>query len=588
MSLWRASRSERRAQWARVRQILLPQRARIIWLGVLSFVGGALEAAFLVVITRTALALADGKTRFGFLAGHTVSVRGAVAICAGMLIARLTLSLVALSVSIAVGISVVTETRSKLARSFLRSSWAQQQAEPAGRLQELLLSFASSAGSVVGNFTSLLSAVLNLLALLVVSLLINPIATIVVVLALVVLGSLLAPLRRRIRALSASAANAQMSFATSVSELGALGMEMQAYGVRDRFAERVDSMVRADAGARRKQGLAFGAVAPVYTTLAYAALLGGLALATTVATTELTGIAAVMLVMMRSLSYGQQLQTASSGFSISMPYLRLLDEAMDRYQANPAPGGDVPISGIGRIVASSVSFSYQKESEVLHDLNFVIEQGEVVGVVGPSGSGKSTLVQLLLGLREPTNGSITIDGVDLRTIDRQSWTDRSTFVAQDALLLTGTVGENIVFFRDDIDGDRVRRAAEQAHVADEVVAMSDGFDTSVGERGSRLSGGQRQRVSIARALAGDPQLLIMDEPTSALDVRSEAYIRQTVAELKGKVTIVIIAHRLSTLDVCDRIMIIQNGVLKAFDTPDVLARDNDFYREALALSGMTG
>ncbi|HQV57791.1 MAG TPA: ABC transporter ATP-binding protein, partial [Ilumatobacteraceae bacterium] len=142
-------------------------------------------------------------------------------------------------------------------------------------------------------------------------------------------------------------------------------------------------------------------------------------------------------------------------------------------------------------------------------------------------------------------------------------------------------------FREGIDSVRIRRAAEQAHVADEILAIKGGFDSFVGERGSRLSGGQRQRISIARALAGDPQLLIMDEPTSALDVRSEAYIRQTVADLKGSVTIVIIAHRLSTLEVCDRIMIIQDGVLKAFDDPEVLARDNDFFREALALSGMT-
>ena len=161
-----------------------------------------------------------------------------------------------------------------------------------------------------------------------------------------------------------------------------------------------------------------------------------------------------------------------------------------------------------------------------------------------------------------------------------------SFVAQDALLLSGTVADNIAFFREEIDSRDIERAARQANIHDEIVAMPNGFDSDVGERGSRLSGGQRQRVSIARALAGGPQLLIMDEPTSALDVRSDSLIRQTIAELKGRVTVVIIAHRMSTLDVCDRIMILQNGHLKAIDTPAALARDNDFYRESLELSGM--
>jgi len=583
----RANRADRRQQWSRVRQILRPQRARVGLLGVVSFFGGGIEAAFLVIITRTALALASGRSNFGVIAGQSVSLRGAVLVGMGLLIVRLALSLLGLWLSTRVSVGVVTDARSALANAYLHTSWAQQQTEPAGRLQELVMSFSSIAGGVAGHFAGMYTAGLSLFALLVVSVAVNPWATIVVVVALIFLGGLLGPLRRRIRARAAVAATAQMSFATAVSELGSLGMEMQSYGVRDRFVERVDALIQADARARRSASLVQGSLSPVYTTLAYAALLGGLALATTVGTAELTGVAAVMLVMMRSLGYGQMLQSASAGLSASMPYLDLLDEATVRYVSNPAPGGDTRLDQIGAIEANSVTFAYQPGVDVLHDLNFSIAPGEVIGVVGPSGSGKSTLVQLLLGLREPTEGSITVDGVSLASIDRRSWTSKTAFVAQDATLLSDTVAANITFFRDGIDFARVRRAAEQAHVADEVSAIDGGFDSSVGERGARLSGGQRQRVSIARALAGDPQLLIMDEPTSALDVRSEAYIRQTVADLKGSVTIVIIAHRLSTLEVCDRIMIIQDGVLKAFDDPEVLARDNDFFREALALSGMT-
>jgi len=159
-------------------------------------------------------------------------------------------------------------------------------------------------------------------------------------------------------------------------------------------------------------------------------------------------------------------------------------------------------------------------------------------------------------------------------------------VAQDANLITGTVAENIRFFRDDIDEDAVRDSAARANVLRDIDALPEGFDAHLGERASRLSGGQRQRLSIARALAGDPALLVLDEPTSALDGRSEGLIRDTLGELRGKVTVVIIAHRMSTLDICDRIMVIEDGRLTALGTPGDLARDSDFYRNAMATAGI--
>ena len=241
---------------------------------------------------------------------------------------------------------------------------------------------------------------------------------------------------------------------------------------------------------------------------------------------------------------------------------------------------------MGSIEFSSVSFSYLSTREVVQNVSFQLSAGNSYGIIGPSGSGKSTLVQLLLGIRNPTSGLITANGIDLKEIDRSFWTSKVAFVPQDATLITGTVAQNIAFYRPGISEQQMIEAARSAHVLEDIQKLPLGFNTDLGERAQQLSGGQRQRLSIARALVGNPELLILDEPTSALDMTSESVIRDTIASLNGCVTVVVIAHRLSTLDVCGRLMVIQDGQLKAFATPIELAADNAFYKETLRLAGV--
>ena len=238
------------------------------------------------------------------------------------------------------------------------------------------------------------------------------------------------------------------------------------------------------------------------------------------------------------------------------------------------------------VVVQSASFSYDGSRPTLRGVDLTLQQGEILGIIGPSGAGKSTMAQLLLGLREPSSGRITVGGIPLDEVDRAWWTARVSFVPQDPVLFTGTVAENIRFFRDAIDEPALVRATEQANVQDDIAALPDGFDTHLGERGGGLSGGQRQRLSIARALAGSPSLLVLDEPTSALDGRSEALIRDTILGLKGHVAVVVIAHRMSTIDMCDRIMVIEGGAVTALDSPAALNKSSDFYRRALSTAGI--
>ena len=259
---------------------------------------------------------------------------------------------------------------------------------------------------------------------------------------------------------------------------------------------------------------------------------------------------------------------------------------MQRYRDNREEDDGEPVEHVGALELVDVSFEYAEGVPVLHDIDAKLESCEVIGIVGPSGSGKSTLVQLLLGLRTPTSGRVLVDGRELRRLSKIDWARRVTFVPQQAHLITGTIADNIRFFRDGVSDEAVERAAQLAHLSGDIERFPAGYDHPVGEQGSHLSGGQQQRLIIARALVESPDVLILDEPTSALDVRSESLIRATLKELGQRMTVIIIAHRLSTLDICNRIMVIQDGGLVGFASPELLADSNEFYRESLRLSGL--
>lgn len=200
-----------------------------------------------------------------------------------------------------------------------------------------------------------------------------------------------------------------------------------------------------------------------------------------------------------------------------------------------------------------LSFRYPEgQHEVLTDVSFTVPKGCFVGVVGPSGAGKTTFVDILLGLLTPTEGRITVDGVDIQT-DIRGWQANLSYVPQAIYLIDGTIKENVALgiANEDLDEELLIRVLKMAELYDFVQDLPNGIDTMVGERGVKLSGGQRQRIGIARALYYNPEVLVLDEATSALDNETEKSITDTILKLKGKITIIAIAHRVSTLESCD-------------------------------------
>ena len=573
--------------WRVLADIVLPYRGRISVLAAMTFVGALVEAGFLILLTASVLALADGATTIGPIRGVSVPVTTATLIGGVLVVLRLVLNLAAARVSADLTARVTADQRRRLSRAYLGAAWAVQQDEPSGRLHELVGNFVGKVSQSVTALGQGLTAVLNLVAFVGTGLVLDPLATSAMLVALSLLGLVIAPIRRRIRKHSGELATSNLSFARAIAETGSLGLEMRAYGVQDRFVERLDAASDKQVAGNRQVQVLTTSLSPVYTFLAYGAVLLGVGVLGSLEGGRLAAIGAVMLLLLRSLSYGQQLVAVQGTISSTMPFLERLRESVEAYERRPSPKGHTRLEELEDVVADAVSLRYSPDREpALKSVTFRLEVGEMVGVIGPSGAGKSSLAQLLLGLREPTEGHLSVSGVDLVDLDRGWWSSRAAFVAQEALLISGTVAENIRFFRPWISEESMRRSAAQANVLDDIEALPLGFETYLGERGGQLSGGQRQRVSIARALAGEPDLLVLDEPTSALDGHSEALIRDTLASLHGRVTMVLIAHRLTTLDLCDRIAVLEGGRLTGLGPPSELRRSNVFYRRAIELASL--
>jgi len=590
-ALRHARRTEGRSAFAVLWPLVRFQRRRFVLIGALSLAVGVFESALIMVLAQVGLALARGDRSLsldtGPLDGVEVGLGAVLVATTALALGRFVVQAL-MSVQVARASSrFAARLRRRVLDGFLGASWPVKAEERTGHLNEVL---SRMVWQVVGMLIAAIRLVSSFLTLAMITLSAFVVSPLVAA-GILVVGGLLAlalrPLVRLSRSYSRRNAAYSMEFANAVTETSAIAQDIQVFGVDEPFAARLQAITDRLERASYRSRLTGGLVGPSYQLAATTLLLVAMAIVYAVDLGAFASLATVILLFIRATSYGQSLQGLVQTVHEAAPYAEALEATEARFRADPIRRDGLELGRVESLRFEDVSFAYRPGRPTLHPMSFTLRRGETIGVVGPSGAGKSTLIQLLLRLRPAGSGTYEVNGLPAERYSYDSWTRRFAMVAQEPHLFAGTVRENITLFRDGVDDIAVESAARRAHIHDEIVALPEGYDTWVGDQGKRLSGGQRQRVSIARALATTPDVLVLDEPTSALDMRSEQLVQETLEELRGDTILVIIAHRISTLRSCDRIMVLGDGHLQAFGTPREVLDQNEFFRQALARASLS-
>jgi ATP-binding cassette, subfamily B, bacterial len=570
------------------RTILLEQlprvRGRIALVGAIAAGTGILEAAVLVLAAQVAVAVSTGDSQVGLPfvpgLGESLALGHVLAFALVAAFGVIGLHVGANLLSARLASDMLRAVRVRALRAYGNASWARQERENEGSLQETVSSLATTSASLVLAGSQAVGATLGLLAMVGAALLVEPSATALVVVAGGGVFAILYPLQRVTRRESGRFVRSNSAFTEDVSAMQGASFELRSFGADTRNIEHLMQRAQEVTRLHARSQFVTRVGHHLYRDVALVLLVVAIWLLTGVDSVDIGSVGAVVLLMLRSLASAQSVNGAIHQIQQLRPNLEMLDERLRDLETDVNPPGHVELGDVGPIELRSVSYAYPGEGRAALDrVDLRLEPGEMLGVVGPSGAGKSTLMQILLRMRFPTDGEVIVGGVPLSDVTAASWQRLTSVVAQEPRLLPGTVADNISFFRD-IPHHRVVEAAEQANLRAEIEEMPDGFAARLGPRGIGLSGGQKQRLAIARALAGNPRLLILDEPTSALDVHSEAALQRTIHSLAGAVSLVIIAHRLSTIASCDRLLILDRGRVAALG-PQAEARLHPFLADRM-------
>ncbi|HVV36765.1 MAG TPA: ABC transporter ATP-binding protein [Acidimicrobiales bacterium] len=575
--------------WREVEEFVHVGRFRVLMLAAMGAVVGVSESAFLAILATVGIAIAGrngadlsavklpGFSLTGLSIPQLLELGATLAIVTMLVQFFITVQLSRITAE------VNTIMRRAIYKEFSHASWRTQRTEVESAFVNFIVFHVPRASSMVTSIISQLTSVATLAVFLVVATAMAPAIALVVIALGAVLWFGFLPVRRITRdAGEESKMMTRRLFRTIIDAISA-SREIKAYGVEDPIREQINTEIDELERPAFRTRVASGFVPVLYQRLVFLILLGGVALVYILDIKDVGAIGAALLIVLRAMQQAQGVQAADPVIAEARPWLAELKEGRDKYAAGRMHVGDAVLGPLEEIEIDNVTYSYGEPGQplALDGVSFKAKRGQLIGVIGPSGSGKSTLSELLVRLDEPTTGTYRVNGRPASDYDRESWTRQVVLVPQMGHLITASVEDNIRFLREGVTQEAVRSAADKANLTVDVLEFEEGFDTKVGERGNRgLSGGQRQRLTIARALAVPPGLIVLDEPTSALDHKAEGVIVETIERLREHALVIVVAHRLSTLRHCDRVLVLRDGKTEAFCSPDELADQSTFFREA--------
>lgn len=552
--------------------------------GLFSVLSAGTEALALISIAPLVQAAAQGDTEYQWTLGpwsFDFTITELAAFSAAMLITALIVQIGTGYVSNRLTTGYFLRTRLEVVRAFQGSDWNVQAQEREGWLRTLSTDNVDAAQNALQALINWLKGLLGTLVFLGGALIVNFVATVVIV---VVLGLVLAgliPLNRYLRRVGATAAALNVKSSEELAGLTMNARELKIYGVVSDASQRYRMLAQEQRTVNIRLGFVEGLGTPLFKTAASLLIVAMIAWTAAQDGGQVAAVGVVAVLLYRSSNYATVLVAGLQRLARMAPTMEQLEEGLAKLWNNQVTPGDRELTTFGTLQAADVSFSYPGQATpAVSQISLKVTTSEVVGVIGPSGGGKSTLAELLIGLRRPSDGTVIIDGVRLSDLTEHSLAKCVSLVSQNVPVIAGTLRENIRFFRD-IDDVDIDAAIEAAGLADVVAGLSDGLETRVGPGARALSGGQAQRLGIARALAGRPAIVVLDEPTSALDAAAEQIVTDTIGALRGLVGVVVIAHRLTTLRHCDRIIVIESGRVADEGTMDELRQRNKFLDHAI-------
>ena len=553
-----------RSAWGELRGYLDRPVRRLSLLAVVSFVSGVAEAFVFVLVVSASARVVGNTAGSGLLSSlPEVAPSTMLLVAAALGLSVIVLHWVSSVLTAELATEVHVSAQHRLVDAFVGATWNVQSSESSGLLQESLTVQTSQAAQYAFAVLGMLAAGLQTLVLLGTAFVVQPLMALVVVTSGTLLLGVLRPFTRLMSERARGTVRAHTEFTGEVSRTARMAMEVRAFGVGEPVAEHL-RRVSTDAGARSAKVRRLARFSrTIYRDVAVLLLVAAVFTMSTVSGIDPVSFGSVVLLVVRAVNSAQSVYESVVQQRELAPYLSDLGDRVARLEASAEQVGDRSLDGVRTLDLHDVGYTYEPGEWALRHVDLSVVAGEVIGVVGPSGGGKSTLVQLLTRLRRPTEGSILVNGVSHSEFDATSWASAVAVVPQEPDLMEASVAENIAFWRSGLSRAEIEDAARKAHVFDDITQLPQGFDARLGPDGQGLSGGQKQRVAIARALVGRPSLLVLDEPTSALDGVTEALLRETLRALKGSVTVIVVAHRPSTLEVCDRIVTIESGSVVA-------------------------